>query len=111
MSAKIEPVVLPKARPAPDGSRRSQRGDPGTIDEERGYDMIEVLDEIAQAALNRVLRKQGVTSVLIGAHRGAAQGQPRGGELGAGRRGGAAAGRGQRDAADLPVLASAAVQF
>src|SRR5918992_1367002 len=64
-----------RGRPAPNGSRRSQRGDPGTIEEERGYDVIEVLDEIAgehdatiaQAALNWVLRKQGVTSVIVGA--------------------------------------------
>jgi len=45
------------------------------------------------------------------AHRGAAQGQPRRGELEDDRRGGAATGRGQRHAADLPVLASAAVQL
>jgi aryl-alcohol dehydrogenase-like predicted oxidoreductase len=64
-----------RGRPGPDGTRRSQRGDPGTIDEERGYDIIEVLDDIArehdatiaQVALNWVLRKPGVTSVVVGA--------------------------------------------
>jgi aryl-alcohol dehydrogenase-like predicted oxidoreductase len=64
-----------RGRAGPDGTRRSQRGDPGTIDEERGYDIIEVLDEIAQehnatiaqAALNWVLRKPGVTSIIVGA--------------------------------------------
>ncbi len=56
-------------------TRRSQRGDPGTIDEEKGFDIIDVLAEIAQehdatvaqTALNWLLRKAGVTSVIIGA--------------------------------------------
>jgi aryl-alcohol dehydrogenase-like predicted oxidoreductase len=76
--ARWRPASVGKFRrgqAAPDGTRRSQRGDPGTIDEERGYDIIEVLDEIAQehdatiaqVALNWVLRKQGVTSAIVGA--------------------------------------------
>ena len=54
-----------------------QRGDPGTIDETQGFAIVDVLEEvaqthnasIAQAALNWLLHKPGVTSVLIGARR------------------------------------------
>lgn len=64
-----------RGQAGPEGTRRSQRGDPGTIDEEKGYDVLDVLEEvarehdatIAQAALNWVLRKPGVTSVIVGA--------------------------------------------
>jgi aryl-alcohol dehydrogenase-like predicted oxidoreductase len=64
-----------RGQPGPEGTRRSQRGDPGTIDEEKGYDIVDVLEEIArehdatiaQAALNWVLHKPGVTSVIVGA--------------------------------------------
>lgn len=61
----------------PNATRRARRGDPGTIDEERGYATIDVLAEIAeahdatvaQAALNWLLCKPGISSVLIGARR------------------------------------------
>jgi aryl-alcohol dehydrogenase-like predicted oxidoreductase len=64
-----------RGQAGPEGTRRSQRGDPGTIDEEKGYGIVDVLEEIArehdatiaQAALNWVLRKPGVTSVIVGA--------------------------------------------
>ena len=47
------------------------------VDEEKGFDIIDVLEEvgqahnasIAQAALNWLLQKPGVTSVLVGARR------------------------------------------
>jgi aryl-alcohol dehydrogenase-like predicted oxidoreductase len=66
-----------RGRDAPVETRRVQRGDPGTIDEERGFAIVDVLEEvaqahnasIAQAALNWLLQKPGVTSVLIGARR------------------------------------------
>lgn len=59
----------------PEGTRRSKVGDVGTLDLEKGYDIVEALDEVAsahgvtvaQAALNWLLRKPGVTSVIIGA--------------------------------------------
>jgi aryl-alcohol dehydrogenase-like predicted oxidoreductase len=63
---------------APDGSRGATTGIPGDVDAERAYDVVEVLDEIsaahegdgatpAQVALNWVLAKAGVTSVIVGA--------------------------------------------
>ena len=66
-----------RGQAGPEDARRPQRGDPGTIDEEQGYDILDVLEEIAQAhnasiaqaALNWLLQKPGVTSVLIGARR------------------------------------------
>jgi len=66
-----------RGQAGPQDTRRPQRGDPGTIDEERGFKILDVLEEIAQAhdatipqaALNWLLRKPGVTSVLIGARR------------------------------------------
>jgi aryl-alcohol dehydrogenase-like predicted oxidoreductase len=66
-----------RGQAAPEATRRVQRGDPGTIDEERGFAIVDVLEEvaqahnasIAQAALNWLLQKPGVTSVLIGARR------------------------------------------
>ena len=62
---------------APEDTRRPRRGDPGTIDEERGYAVLDVLAEIAQehdasipqVALRWLLHKPGVSSVLIGARR------------------------------------------
>lgn len=56
-------------------SRTERAGSPGTINEAQGYDIVEALDEIAQAhnasvaqaALNWLLRKPGVTSVIVGA--------------------------------------------
>ena len=67
-----------RGQASPEDSRRVKRGsDPGTIDEEKGFDILDVLDEIAQAhdasipqaALNWLLQKPGVTSVLVGARR------------------------------------------
>jgi aryl-alcohol dehydrogenase-like predicted oxidoreductase len=66
-----------RGQAGPSDARRPRRGDPGTIDEERGYAIIDVLEEIArergasiaQAALAWLLRKPGVTSVLVGARR------------------------------------------
>jgi aryl-alcohol dehydrogenase-like predicted oxidoreductase len=66
-----------RGQDGPQDTRRPQRGDPGTINETQGFDIVDVLDEIAQAhdasiaqaALNWLLRKPGVTSVLIGARR------------------------------------------
>ena len=59
----------------PDGSRLAQMDAPGTIDEERGYDIVDALVEIgeahdvspAQVGINWLTRKRGVTSVIIGA--------------------------------------------
>jgi aryl-alcohol dehydrogenase-like predicted oxidoreductase len=65
-----------RGRPRPQGARRT---DPENqflrFDEEHGFDVVEALDEIAaahrgtvsQAALNWLLAKPGVTSVVIGA--------------------------------------------
>ena len=62
-------------QPDPPNTRRRNMGDPGTIDQARGYETIEVLEAIAaergvsaaQAAINYVRGKPGVTSVVIGA--------------------------------------------
>lgn len=62
--------------PAPDGARRSSFGFP-PIDEERGFDAVDVLGEIAaergathaQIALAWLLAQPGLTSVIIGASR------------------------------------------
>ncbi|MFN8522539.1 MAG: aldo/keto reductase [Chloroflexota bacterium] len=59
----------------PTDSRRVRRGDPGTVNEEQGFAILDVLEEIAaahdasiaQAALNWLLRKPAVSSVLVGA--------------------------------------------
>ncbi|MHA6630960.1 aldo/keto reductase [Pseudonocardia sichuanensis] len=59
----------------PAGSRRETTGDTGTMDAERGFDVVDVLDgiarergtSIAQVAINWLLRRPGVTSVIIGA--------------------------------------------
>lgn len=64
-----------RGQDGPEGTRRSRRGDVGTLDEEQGYDVIDVLDEVArargitipQAALAYLLRKPGVTSLVVGA--------------------------------------------
>lgn len=67
-----------RGQAGPEDSRRVKRGsDPGTIDVEKGFDVVDVLEEVAQAhkatipqaALNWLLQKPGVTSVLIGARR------------------------------------------
>jgi aryl-alcohol dehydrogenase-like predicted oxidoreductase len=70
-----------RGRPRPEGARRSDPTDQFLqFDEERGFDIVDELERIAgshqatitQAALNYLLRKPGVTSVIIGA-RNAAQ--------------------------------------
>jgi aryl-alcohol dehydrogenase-like predicted oxidoreductase len=61
--------------PADAGSRRAEWGDPGTIDEDRGYAIIAALEEIAaahdasvpQAALRWVVEQAGVASAIVGA--------------------------------------------
>jgi aryl-alcohol dehydrogenase-like predicted oxidoreductase len=66
-----------RGQAGPTDARRPQRGDPGTIDEEKGYAIVDVLEEIAQAhnatiaqaALNWLLCKPGISTVLIGARR------------------------------------------
>lgn len=66
-----------RGQAGPEDARRSRRGDLGPIDEEKGFDIIDVLEEIgqahnatiAQAALNWLLQKPGVTSILVGARR------------------------------------------
>jgi aryl-alcohol dehydrogenase-like predicted oxidoreductase len=60
----------------PEGTRRAKIGDIGTVsDLEKGYDIVEVLHEVAnnrgvsvaQVALNWLLRQSGITSVIVGA--------------------------------------------
>jgi aryl-alcohol dehydrogenase-like predicted oxidoreductase len=59
----------------PEDTRRAALGSPGGIDEDQGFSIIEVMDEIAgargasvaQVALNWLIAKPGVTSVIIGA--------------------------------------------
>lgn len=65
-----------RGKPRPEGARRS---DPSKqflqFDEKKGFDIVDALEKIAnshkatitQAALNYLLRKPGVTSVIIGA--------------------------------------------
>jgi aryl-alcohol dehydrogenase-like predicted oxidoreductase len=58
-----------------DGARRADQGDPGTIDETLGFATLDVVREIAadrdasvaQVALNWLLARRGVTSVIVGA--------------------------------------------
>lgn len=60
---------------APQGSRRAAWGDPGTIDEERGYAILDELSAIAaergatvpQVALRWLIEQPGVTSVVVAA--------------------------------------------
>ena len=62
--------------PTPEGARRTSFGFP-PIDEERGFDAVDALDEIArergvttaQIALAWLLAQPGVTSVIIGANK------------------------------------------
>jgi aryl-alcohol dehydrogenase-like predicted oxidoreductase len=65
-----------RGQPRPEGARRSDATDQFLqFDEARGFDIIDELEKIAgqhqatitQAALNYLLRKPGVTSVIIGA--------------------------------------------
>ncbi|MBY0357539.1 MAG: aldo/keto reductase [Candidatus Obscuribacterales bacterium] len=58
-------------------SRRAQWGDYGTFDQELGFQIVDVLDQIAkerhvsisQVALNYLLKKPGITSLIIGARK------------------------------------------
>ena len=62
--------------PSPEGARRTGFGFP-PIDEARGFDAIDVLDQIARAkgatiaqvALAWLLAQDGVTSIIIGANK------------------------------------------
>jgi aryl-alcohol dehydrogenase-like predicted oxidoreductase len=62
-------------QPYPANTRRAAMGDPGAIDETRGFAIVEVLADIAndrkvssaQVAINYVRSKPGVTSVVLGA--------------------------------------------
>ena len=65
-----------RGQPRPEGARLSQTESSSLpFDEEKGFNIVEQLDRIgkehnatvAQAALNYLLRKQGITSVIIGA--------------------------------------------
>jgi aryl-alcohol dehydrogenase-like predicted oxidoreductase len=65
-----------RGKPRPEGARRSNPKDQFLqFDEEKGFDIVDELKRIAnnhgatitQAALNYLLRKPGVTSVIIGA--------------------------------------------
>lgn len=65
-----------RGKPRPQGARRSEPQNQFLqFDEEKGYDIVEELDliaknhnaTVAQSALNYLLRKPGVTSVIIGA--------------------------------------------
>ncbi len=64
-----------RGQAAPDGTRVKVAGITGRADEEKVYDIVEVMASIAKArqvpisqiALNYVLAKPGVTSVIIGA--------------------------------------------
>lgn len=65
-----------RGKPRPEGARRSDlAGQFLQFDEEKGFDIVNELEKIgkghnatiAQAALNYLLRKPGVTSVIIGA--------------------------------------------
>jgi aryl-alcohol dehydrogenase-like predicted oxidoreductase len=65
-----------RGQPRPDGARRTDpTGQFLQFDEERGFDIVDELEKIAtahqatiaQAALNYLLRKPGVTAVIIGA--------------------------------------------
>jgi aryl-alcohol dehydrogenase-like predicted oxidoreductase len=61
--------------PIPANTRRAPMGDPGTIDEAHGNEIVEVLAQVggergasmAQVAINYVRGKAGVSSVVIGA--------------------------------------------
>jgi len=64
-----------RKQPSPKGARLSEVMDKLPFDVEKGYDIVERLDQIgkehsatvAQTALNYLLRKPGITSVIIGA--------------------------------------------
>jgi aryl-alcohol dehydrogenase-like predicted oxidoreductase len=60
---------------APAGSRRAVLGDTGTLDMEQGFRVVDILGEIAdargvsiaQAAINWLIQRPGVSSVIVGA--------------------------------------------
>ena len=60
---------------SPDGTRRATVATPGLVDEDQGFAIVDVLREIAserrisvaQVALNYIVHRPGVTSVIIGA--------------------------------------------
>lgn len=64
-----------RGQDVPEGTRRAVVGNTGPMDLEHGFDIIDELDEIAQrrcvsiaqVALNWLLRRPGISSVLIGA--------------------------------------------
>ncbi len=64
-----------RGQPRPENTRLTQLGFGGAIDWEKGYDIVDALSQVAenhgatvaQAALNWLLHKPGVTSVIIGA--------------------------------------------
>jgi aryl-alcohol dehydrogenase-like predicted oxidoreductase len=64
-----------RGQPEPEATRRAKLGDVATMDLEKGYDIVEVLSEIAgdrqvtvpQVALNWLLHQPGISSVIIGA--------------------------------------------
>jgi aryl-alcohol dehydrogenase-like predicted oxidoreductase len=64
-----------RGQPEPEATRRAKLGDVSTMDLEKGYDIVEVLSEIAsdrqvtvpQVALNWLLHQPGISSVIIGA--------------------------------------------
>ena len=65
-----------RGKPRPEGARRSSPTDQFLqFDEEKGFDIVDELEKtarnygatVAQAALNYLLRKPGVTAVIIGA--------------------------------------------
>ena len=68
-----------RGKPRPEGARRTNAKDQFLqFDEEKGYDIVDELEKIAgnhhatitQAGLNYLLRKPGVSSVIIGARTG-----------------------------------------
>ncbi len=64
-----------RGQPIPERTRRATLGTPGTIDPDQGFDIIDTLADIAtqrsvtipQVALNWLLHRPAVTSVILGA--------------------------------------------
>lgn len=64
-----------RGEPIPEGSRRASLGDTGPMDREQGFDIVDTLEaiarergaSIAQTAINWLLRRPGITSVIVGA--------------------------------------------
>ena len=103
-----------RGRPLPEGSRlheTAQWGPP--VDDDLLYDVVDVLDELSeetgrtvpQIALNWLLRRPTVASVIIGARNETpTAGQPRRDRLGAHRRPGRPPRQGQRQDRPVPLL-------